>query len=108
MMKHVLKWAEDHGNVEISLAAVESLRPHLDEDPGVLNHLLWAFLNVNLVDAAGEVFCNVPDSQGFEAWRRVNRLIFSKSEQRLDELYRLIHNPKVAGGPAEVQAVLED
>ena len=33
MMKYALKWAEDFGNNEISLMAVESLRPLLDEDP---------------------------------------------------------------------------
>ena len=69
MMRYVLKWAEEHGAHEVTAPGIQGLAPFLDEDPHVMSHLLWAFLNVNLVGAAREVFCNVGDSQGLEAWR---------------------------------------
>ena len=108
MMKHILKWAEDNKTTEIHTGAVGSLGPYLDEDPFVISHLLWAFLNVNLTGKAREVFCNVPDSQGLEAWRRINLLIYSTAEKRQDELYRAIHNPRAAQKPEDVPAVLEE
>ena len=79
MMKYVLKWEESHGTNIITPSNVMSLAPHLDEDPFVMNHLLWAFLNVNLTNAAREIFCNVPDSEGFEAWHRVYSHVFSRT-----------------------------
>ena len=108
IMKFLLKWAEDFGTMEITSDAVQGLKMFMDEDPEVMDHLLWAFLNINLTGAAREIFCNCQDSQGLEAWRRINRLIFSRTEQRHDELYKLIHNPRSASNPAEVQAVLEE
>ncbi len=108
IMKFLLKWAEDFGTMEITSDAVQGLKMFMDEDPEVMDHLLWAFLNINLTDAAREIFCNCQDSRGLEAWRRINRLIFSRTEQRHDELYKLIHNPRSASNPAEVQAVLEE
>ena len=108
MMKWVLKWAEDFGNNFIDPTHIQSLRNYLDEDPDVLNHLLWAFLNINLTAKAREIFCNVPDSQGLEAWRRIHCHIYSKSERRVDELYQAIHHPKAAPNPQDVSAVLEE
>ena len=70
-VKHVLKWAEQHQACEIATTSVAQLRPHMDEDPVVINHLLWAFFNVNLVDKARDIFCNVEESHGLEVWRRV-------------------------------------
>ena len=57
---------------------------------------------------AREIFCNVPDSQGLEVWKRIHRHVYSTTERRQDELYHAIHNPKVAHSPQEVSAVLED
>ena len=62
MMGHLLKWAEDHGAASVTMESISSLMGQLDEDPFVIGHLLWAFLNVNLTLKAREVFCNVPDS----------------------------------------------
>ena len=108
MMKYLLKWAEDQGTNEITLQDLHGLAPHLDEDPAILGHLLWAFLNVNLTGKAREIFCNVGDSQGFEAWRRISGLIYSMTERRQDELYRVIHNPRSAASPQDVHGVLEE
>ena len=99
MMGCLLKWAEDHGGNNVTMEGIQQLINFLDEDPIVVNHLLWAFLNVNLTGRAREIFCNVQDSQGFEAWRRVHRHIYSTTERRQDELYHAIHNPKRAGTP---------
>ena len=108
MMKYLLKWAEDHATAEVTAQGLRGLAPYLDEDPFVINHLLWAFLNVNLTGKAREIFCNVGDSQGFEAWRRINGLIYSMTERRQDELYRVIHNPRSAASPQDVHGVLEE
>ena len=108
MMGPILKWVEEHGSQPVTEAGIVGLMMKLDEDPFIVNHLLWAFLNINLTSKAREIFCNVNDSQGFEAWRRIHRHIFSTTERRQDELYHIIHNPKVAHSPQEVHGVLED
>ena len=108
MMGHLLKWAEDHGSASVTMESIGTLVGCLDEDPFVIGHLLWAFLNVNLTHKAREVFCNVPDSHGFEAWRRIHRHIYATTERRQDELYHAIHNPKAAQHAHEVAGVLED
>ena len=109
MMSCVIKWIEDHGGSDVTADGIGGLRSFLDEDPYVMSHLMWGYLNVNLTAKAREIFCNVPDSQGFEAWRRINRHhIYSTTERRQDELYLAIHNPKSAHGPQDVSGVLED
>ena len=82
VMGAVLKWVEDHGGQPVTEQGIMRLTTCLDEDPFIVNHLLWAFLNINLTAKAREIFCNVSDSQGFEAWRRVHRHIFSTTERR--------------------------
>ena len=108
MMKYMLKWAEDFGTVVITPMNVMSMSMYLDEDPMIMNHLLWSFLNVNLTDAAREIFCNVPDSEGFEAWRRIHCHIYCRTERRRDELYRQIHDPKSANNAQDVAGMLEE
>ena len=107
-VKHVLKWAEQHRGKEIATAEVANLRAHMDEDPVVVGHLLWAFFNVNLTDKARDIFCNVEESHGLEVWRRVVSRIDYKGENRLDELYNLIHHPRGVSKCEDVAQALED
>ena len=65
-MGHVLKWAEDHGSNDINHCGIGNLSGYLDEDPYVINHLVWAFMSVNLTGKAREIFCNVADFQRLE------------------------------------------
>ena len=88
--------------------AVEELKGWMDEDPDVVDHLLWGFLNLNLAGAAREIFCNTGQSQGFEVWRKIHALIYAKTERRRDELYVKIHNPKAAAHAGEVSRSLEE
>ena len=62
-LKQLLKWAEDHGDGEVTTADVESLRYYMEEDPVVISHLLWAFMGVNLTGAALAIFGNVEGGQ---------------------------------------------
>ena len=41
--KDLLDWAERPGKTPLIAEAVPSLAPHMEEDPMVVNHLLWAF-----------------------------------------------------------------
>ena len=43
MMGCLLKWAEDHGGNNVTMEGIQQLINFLDEDPFVINHLLWAF-----------------------------------------------------------------
>ncbi len=106
--KQLLHWAGGYKKANIPIADVQGLSAWMNEDPLVINHLLWAFFNINLVGEAREICCNVEDSHGLEVWRRIHRLIFSKTERRHDELYTAIHNPKAARHPGEVHGVLEE
>ena len=74
----------------------------------VVNHVLWSFVNVNLVEAAMEILCNTQQSNGFEVWRTINLLIFSRNERRRDKFYCQIHAPRTATGLADVPKAFEE
>ena len=73
ILKSLLEWAEAFGKTVITQEDVLSLRSVLDDDPGLISHSLWAFLNLNLFGAAMDIFCNVKQFEGLEAWRRLLR-----------------------------------
>ena len=77
----------------MSIDNVRGLQPYLDEDPGVINHLLWGFLGINLTGAARDIFGNGNYSNWLEAWRKLYRHIFINNEQRKAELHRQVHSP---------------
>ena len=80
MTKFLLRWAEDFKKNTILPEHVFALKPFMDEDPMVIDHLLWAYFNLNLTGQAREIFCNVGDFQGLEVWRRVSMKINDKGE----------------------------
>ncbi len=106
--KQLLQWAEEFKNVAITMQDVQNLAGWMEEDPGVISHLLWAFFNINLIGEAREIFCNVEDSHGLEVWRRVCNKINDKGERRRDELYEAIHHPKGTHKCEDVAKVLEE
>ncbi len=108
MAKWLLQWAEDYKAVGIPMADVNALAARMEEDPIVINHLLWAFFNINLVNEAREIFCNVEDSHGLEVWRRICNKINDRGERRRDELYEHIHHPKGTTKCEDVARVLEE
>ena len=108
ILKEMLKWAEDHDNTMVTAEATQSLQVHMAEDPTVVSHLLWAYLGVNLTGAAREIYGNVEQGNGLEVWRRINKHIFSKNEQRRAELYQHVHNPRAAAKPSDVASALEE
>ena len=107
-MQYVLKLAEIRGNVPVTREAVGESRGWMDEDPHVIEHLLWGFLDLNLTGAAREIFCITGQSQGFEVWRTIHALIYAKTERRRDELYAKIHHPKAAAHAGEVPRAFEE
>ena len=106
--KKLLEWAEEHNVTEVKEEEVQKLRPYMDEDPVVINHLLWAFLGINLTGSAKEMYRNTPSSNGLEVWRRLHKHVYARNEQRRAELYRQIHKPRTASKPSEVHSVLEE
>ena len=108
ILKHLLRWAEDFKKEKVTLDHVAALWPYVDEDPRVMNHLLWAFFNINLTGAAREIFCNVEDFNGLEVWRRVMLKINAKGERRRDELFETIQHPKGTSKFEEVAGMMEE
>ena len=106
--KQLLQWAEDRKANAIALGDVQAQAPQMEEDVMVINHLLWAFFNVNLIGEAREIFGNVEDSNGLEVWRRIINKINDRGERRRDELYELIHHPKGTNRCEDVARVLEE
>ena len=82
MKKCVLNWAQGHGSGPVIDQNVEALAWHLDEDPKVINHLLWAFPNANLTGQDRQIYNNSPECNGWEVSRRICNLIFAKFEIR--------------------------
>ena len=58
-IKKLLTWAEDAGKASIQMSDVAMLSGHFQDDPLVMDHLLWGYFNANLIGAAREIFCNV-------------------------------------------------
>ena len=106
--KQLLQWAEDYKANVITMQNVQELDGWIEENPMIVNHLLWAFFNVNLVGEAREIFCNVEDSHGLEVWRRISNKINDRGERRRDELYEAIHHPKSTNKCEDVAKVLEE
>ena len=74
----------------------------------MLNHLLWAFFNLNLTGLARDIFCNVEEFHGLEVWRRITQKIDDRSERRRDELKDAIEKPKGASKCEDVMQVIEE
>ena len=87
-MQNLLRWAELQTepisalSLETAVHEVDSLAM-LSDDPEVLSYHLWGFLNVNLVDAAWDLFDGVPMENGLEVWRVVNLEITQKTQSEL-------------------------
>ncbi len=87
-MRNLLRWAElqteeiTEGKLAEAAHYVDSLAM-LSDDPEVLSYHLWGFLNVNLVDAAWDLFDGVDIENGLEVWRVVNLEITQKTQSEL-------------------------
>ena len=66
VVEPLLEWAEGFGKARIAQSDVEKLRPHFDEDPVTISHLMWNYFNANLVRAAKEIFDTVDMYQRLE------------------------------------------
>ena len=108
VVKDLLDWAERSGKIPLTEEAVRNLAPHMEEDPMVVNHLLWAFFQSNLVGAAKEIFDNVSEFQGLEVWRRLCDKINVFGENRRDELYEKVRHPRGTNKFEEVGRVIEE
>ena len=106
LAKWLLQWAEDYKAAEIPMEDVKALAAQMEECPVIVNHLLWAFFNINLIEEAREIFCNVGESHGLEVWRRITNKINDRGEMRRDELYEHIHHPKGTAKCENVARVL--
>lgn len=68
---------------------------------------VWGYLNLNLTDAAREIFENVPRREGFEAWRKFLKIIGRRCEVCRIELTPKIQSSQAAATLSEVQGALE-
>ena len=74
----------------------------------MVNHLLWAYLGLNLTVLAREILSNIEEFNGFEVWRRIVHKTDDRSERRRDELKDAIEKPKAASKCEDVMQVIED
>ncbi len=87
-MNNLLRWAElqvepiDAVQLATAVREVDSLAM-LSDDPEVLSYHLWGFLNVNLLDAAWDLFDGVEIENGLEVWRIVNLEITQRPQSEL-------------------------
>ena len=75
--EEMLKWAESRTNPITKDEVARMINPTLD--PTVLSGHLWKYLNQALVKNGRVVFENLETRNGFEAWRRIHRMIFKSS-----------------------------
>ena len=81
-VKPRLEWADGFGKVRIVQNDVERLRPHFDEDPVIISHLMWKYFGANLVGAAKEIFDNVDMYQGLDVCIKIAQKINPWGERR--------------------------
>ena len=72
-----------------------------------LAHELWSHFNLCVIGVARQSFENAPFQEGFEAWRKVLRLVRSRSEVRRLEFSSKIQKPTPAAKIFEIPAALE-
>ena len=97
-MRDLLRWAELEKEAitpgSLTSAAFSSpLLQGLKEDPEVMAYHLWGFLNVNLTDAAWDIFEGVDMENGLEVWRLVNIDTTQKSHAELLRLEDEVNRP---------------
>ena len=97
-MQNLLRWAElqtepiTRAMLIDAVNEVDSLAM-LSDDPEVLSYHLWGFLNVNLVDAAWDLFDGVDMENGLEVWRVVNLEMTQKTQSELLALEDAVLTP---------------
>ena len=68
---------------------------------------IWSYLNLNLIGEALVPFRNVAPHEGFEAWRKVVKLVRSRGEVRRMELTARVQRPAGATKLSDVGKALE-
>ncbi|MBV60664.1 MAG: hypothetical protein CMH65_05125 [Nevskiales bacterium] len=97
-MQNLLRWAElqkDPITSETLAIAVyeENSLAMLSDDPEALSYHLWGFLNVNLTDAAWDLFDGVDMENGLEVWRVVNLELTQRTQSELLALEDAVLTP---------------
>ena len=97
-MRDLVRWAEleKEAITPASLASAAFSSPllrGLKEDPEVMAYHLWGFLNVNLIEAAWDIFEGVEMENGLEVWRLININTTQKSHPELMRLEDEVSRP---------------
>ncbi len=97
-MQNLLRWAELQkepitGGTLATAVYEESSLAMLSDDPEVLSYHLWGFLNVNLTDAAWDLFDGVDMENGLEVWRVVNLELTQRTQSELLALEDAVLTP---------------
>ena len=107
-VKPMLKWAEARGDEPISEDDIKAAGLVMGEaDPMILNHHVWAYLNLNLIGNAELIFNNVKDENGLEVWRKLSLSINSKTEARRMVLKNKVQNPSQVNKMEDVPMAIE-
>ena len=94
----LLQWTEKMNHTPITF---EELRAHgavlrMRNDPVMLGRHFWAYLNLNLVAEAKDVFQNTDALNGFEVFRKLVISVHSKTTQaRLDKRHQVLNPPRI-------------
>ena len=97
-MSNLLRWAELQtapidGELLAEACQTQNSLAMLSDEPDVLSYHLWGFLNVNLIDAAWDIFNSVPIENGLEVWRLVNMEITQITQSELLALEDAVLTP---------------
>ncbi len=97
-MSNLLRWAELQtapidGELLAEACQTQNSLAMLSDEPDVLSYHLWGFLNVNLIDAAWDIFNSVPIENGLEVWRLVNMEVTQITQPELLALEDAVLTP---------------
>ena len=108
-MDHLLRIAEASEDTAVSNEMMKVMTaPWLSADRlQSLSYEFWGFLNFNVIGQARQVFENAGDLQGFEAWRKLVKLVRSRAEIRKLELSDKVRRPMEAKKLSEMTHALE-
>ena len=104
----ILKSIEDHEDqsATVSNLATRGLGVH-PETIRSLSADLWGFLTLNLQGSARLWVNNSEPMEGFDIWRKLMKVVRSRSEIRRHELLSQLHRPNTAPKLSEVLLALE-
>ena len=94
----MFKWVESLESMTVVMSELPAMQRMcgLKNVPVTLGNHLWAYLSMNLVGDAKQVFDNTESPNGFEVWRRLVTHVHAQTVRaRMDKCHQVLNPPRI-------------